>query len=35
MMAMAPITTMPLAKMATTFVVNSEKAPRDWRGAPD
>ena len=26
---------MPLAKMAATLVTNSNKAPRDWRAAPD
>jgi len=29
------MTTMPLARMAATFVVNSKSAARDWRGAPD
>src|ERR1039458_1506746 len=29
------MTTMPLARMAATFVVNSMNAARDSRGAPD
>src|ERR1039457_3224935 len=29
------MTTMPLARMAATLVMNSTKAARDWRGAPD
>jgi len=29
------ITTMPLARMATTLVANSNSAPRHWLGDPD